>query len=72
MKVRAIALAAIAGVATAAEPPALSGRYTIDPCHTPPTVEWDHFGISRIMGRFDRARGTLDLDVARRKAKVNV
>ena len=68
----AIAVATIAGVATAAEPPALSGRYTIDPYHTQPTVEWDHFGISRIMGRFDRTRGTLDLDVARRKAKVNV
>ncbi|MGZ3277896.1 MAG: YceI family protein [Caulobacteraceae bacterium] len=68
----AIALAAIAGVASAAEPPAISGRYTIDPYHTQPTVEWDHFGISRITGRFDRTRGALDLDVARRRAKVSV
>lgn len=68
----AIALVAIAGIASAAEPPAISGRYTIDPYHTQPTVEWDHFGISRITGRFDRTHGTLDLDVAHHKAKVNV
>jgi hypothetical protein len=42
-----LALAALCGTASAAEPPALSGRYTIDPYHTQPTVEWEHFGIER-------------------------
>lgn len=56
--------------AKAGEPPALSGVYTIDPHHTQPMVEWDHFGISRVTGRFDSTHGTLTLDVARRIASV--
>jgi len=67
-----VGLAALAGAAAAAEPPAISGRYTIDPHHTQPTVEWEHFGISRITGRFDHTTGTLDLDVPHRRARVQV
>jgi polyisoprenoid-binding protein YceI len=41
---------------------ALAQTYTIDPSHTYPSFEADHFGISTWRGKFDKTSGTIVLD----------
>ncbi len=50
----------------------LTGDYTIDPFHTSPQFEYQHFGISRVRGRFDHTTGTLRLDAAHRRGQIDV
>jgi len=46
--------------------------YTIDPRHTHPSYEINHFGWSTQRGRFDDVSGTITLDRAARTGSVEV
>jgi polyisoprenoid-binding protein YceI len=46
--------------------------YTIDPNHTHPMVELDHFGLSTWRGIFRSTHGTITLDRERRSGTVEV
>jgi polyisoprenoid-binding protein YceI len=46
--------------------------YTVDPQHTFPAFEINHFGYSLQRGRFDKTTGTITMDRAARKGSVNV
>lgn len=63
-----IALACLltAGAAAAAD------TYTIDPNHTYPSFEADHFGISTWRGKFDKSRGTVVLDRAAKTGSIDI
>lgn len=69
MDVRALAI-----VVLLAAPPSLAQQetYTIDPQHTFPSFEINHFGYSLQRGRFDKTTGTITVDPAARKGSVNV
>lgn len=49
-----------------------SVRYTLDPEHTYPSFEADHLGISTWRGKFERSRGTLQLDRTAGSGSVEV
>lgn len=55
----ALLLATLAASAFAAEE-----RYTVDPNHTYPSIEFPHMGISVWRGKFDRSKGEITLDRA--------
>jgi polyisoprenoid-binding protein YceI len=63
----AIALAAIAGSATAAPE-----VFHIDPNHTAPRFEYSHFGYSTQVHRFDKTSGKIMLDRAAKTGSVEV
>jgi len=46
--------------------------YTIDPNHTFPLFEVNHFGFSTQRGRFDRSTGKITLDLAAKKGSVDL
>jgi polyisoprenoid-binding protein YceI len=46
--------------------------YTIDPSHTHPSYEINHFGWSTQRGRFDNVTGTITLDRAAKTGSVDV
>jgi polyisoprenoid-binding protein YceI len=70
MTLRALSLLAIAASATAA---AATETYNIDPNHTHPTIETDHFGgLSVWRGVFKTTGGTVTLDRASGTGKVSV
>jgi polyisoprenoid-binding protein YceI len=46
--------------------------YTIDPEHTFPSFEAGHLGISIWRGRFDRTRGSIEIDQSASKGTVDV
>lgn len=46
--------------------------YDIDPSHTYPSFEADHMGISVWRGKFNRSKGTVVLDRASGKSRVDV
>ena len=48
-----------------------SDHYVIDPLHSTPVFEFMHLGVTTQSGRFDRVRGSLDIDLARRAGSVN-
>ncbi len=54
------ALIAIALTATA--PVTLAADYMLDPAHTYPHFSIRHFGMSNMLGRFDKTEGTLSID----------
>lgn len=62
-------LACLLGAAAAS---AAEGQYTIDPTHTFPSFEADHFGVSVWRGKFNQTRGTVTLDRAARTGTVNI
>lgn len=47
-------------------------RYTIDPTHTYPSLEFPHMGISVWRGKFDKTAGTITLDRAAKTGTVEV
>jgi polyisoprenoid-binding protein YceI len=61
--------ALLAGTATAN---AAEARYTIDPMHTYPSFEADHFGVSMWRGKMNHSSGTVTLDREARSGSVNV
>ena len=67
---RTLALAACLLTATASAAPA---TYAIDPDHTYPSFEADHFGgLSTWRGKFNKTTGTVTLDKATGKGSVDV
>lgn len=46
--------------------------YTLDPTHTIPNFSVQHFGMSTVWGRFERATGKVVLDRAARTGSVEV
>jgi len=61
----ALAFAAIA-------PAFAADSYSIDPRHTRPLFEINHFGYSTQHGRFDQAGGKISLDVAAKRGSVDL
>ena len=53
-------------------PAIAADSYTIDPRHTHPTYEIDHFGWSTQRGRFDNVNGTVVMDRAAKTGSVQV
>jgi polyisoprenoid-binding protein YceI len=63
----------VAALATALGAPALAAdSYTIDPRHTFPTYEIDHFGWSTQRGRFEKVSGKVVLDRAAKRGTLEV
>ena len=55
--------------------PAVAGavdRYTIDPQHTFPSLEFSHMGLSVWRGKFDRTHGDITLDRSAKTGTVTV
>lgn len=71
-----LALACAAGWPdVSASPPAPApavGRYTLDPAHTFPSFEADHWGLSVWRGKFNRSRGIVVLDRAHATGTLDV
>lgn len=64
----ALSLAAFAAVATAAPT-----KYVVDPSHTHPAFEVDHFGgLSTWRGTFGKTTGEVTLDVAAKDGSVDI
>ncbi len=61
-------LLALAALPAAAQ----TETYTIDPRHTFPQYEINHFGFSLQRGRFDRSQGTIQLDLAAHRGSAEV
>ena len=64
----AMALAGSAGAAFGTQ----AERYTIDPTHTFPSIEFDHMGISTWRGKFDKTSGTITLDRAAKTGNIDI
>jgi len=62
-----LALASIAGSALAAPQ-----TYAIDPTHTQPRFDYNHFGYSNQMHSFDKTSGTIVYDKAAKTGSVDV
>lgn len=62
-----LALASVAGSALAAPE-----TYAIDPTHTQPRFEYNHFGYSNQMHSFDKTSGTIVYDKAAKTGSVDV
>ena len=62
----------IAALGAALAVPAFAAdSYTIDPRHTHPTYEINHFGWSTQRGRFDNVTGKITLDRAAKSGTVD-
>lgn len=72
MKTPLIAVAGAALTLAAAAAQAQAATYTIEPTHTFVTFEISHFGTSTNRGRFDKKEGTVTLDRAARRGKVEL
>lgn len=64
--------AAVLSIGLAGSASAASGKYTIDPTHTFPSLEFSHMNISIWRGKFDRTTGTVDIDTKARTGKVDI
>ncbi len=62
----------IAGLLGASLAAATDSHYSIDPTHTFPSFEADHFGISVWRGKLNQTTGKVILDRAARTGSVNV
>lgn len=70
MSFKLISLAASLALA-----PAFAGavdRYTIDPQHTYPSLEFSHMGLSVWRGKFDKTQGEITLDRSAKTGTVTV
>ena len=66
-------LTALVLVAAAAAPQAFAQTYNIDPNHTYPSFEADHFGgLSTWRGKFDKTKGTVTLDKAAKTGSLDI
>ncbi|MES2129724.1 MAG: YceI family protein [Pseudomonadota bacterium] len=70
MKLQHLALALVAATATSAF---AADTYNIDPSHTYPSFEADHFGgLSVLRGKFTKNSGTITLDRAAKTGTVDI
>jgi polyisoprenoid-binding protein YceI len=65
--IAALVAASVCGSAFAQE-----ASYTVDPTHTYPSFEADHFGISKWRGKMDKTAGTLKFDKTSGQGTVDV
>jgi polyisoprenoid-binding protein YceI len=65
-----ILAAAFAGISSAAV--AAPEKYTIDPSHTYPSLEFSHMGLSIWRGKFNQTAGSVTLDTAAKTGKVEI
>jgi polyisoprenoid-binding protein YceI len=72
MNIRSLIMFGSAAVAAAASAHGEEVRYTLDPTHTYPSFEADHFGISTWRGKMNKTTGTVVLDRANHRGTVNV
>lgn len=68
--IRAVAAASLLAAGAAAQ--AEVATYAIEPTHTFVTFEVRHFGTSTNRGRFDKKSGTVEIDRAAKKGKVEL
>ena len=69
MKLKHLALLAVAFASSAA----FADTYKIDPGHTYPSFEADHFGgLSNWRGKFDKSEGTIVVDRANKSGNVDI
>jgi polyisoprenoid-binding protein YceI len=68
----AVAVALMASPFGAVGAHAEEARYTLDPTHTYPSFEADHFGVSKWRGKMDHSSGTVTLNRAAHSGTVNV
>jgi len=62
----------IAVIASAVAPAVAADRYTIDPDHTFPSLEFSHMGLSIWRGKFNRTTGKVTFDRAARTGSAEV
>jgi polyisoprenoid-binding protein YceI len=62
----------LVGVLSLSTTEAADARYTIDPTHTFPSFEADHFGISIWRGKMNQTKGAVNLNRAARSGSVDV
>jgi polyisoprenoid-binding protein YceI len=73
MSTRSRALFALSAMlAGAATVHATEAHYTIDPTHTYPSFEADHFGVSTWRGKMNHSSGAVTLDRAAHSGTVNI
>lgn len=65
-----ILAAVFAGIATGAG--AAPEKYTIDPSHTYPSLEFSHMGLSVWRGKFNETNGSVTLDSAEKTGNVQI
>lgn len=68
--IRAVAAASLLAAGAAAQ--AEVATYAIEPTHTFVTFEVQHFGTSTNRGRFDKKSGSVEIDRAAKKGKVEL
>jgi polyisoprenoid-binding protein YceI len=69
----AVGLSSLIALAASGSSHASAATYTIDPAHTYPSFEADHFGgLSTWRGKFDRSSGKVILDKAAGSGSVDV
>lgn len=66
------ALYAVAALSLALPAFAETVTYQLDPRHTHPSIELDHFGISTWRGTFDETSGTVVIDRAAKTGSVDI
>ncbi|HZO22355.1 MAG TPA: YceI family protein [Steroidobacteraceae bacterium] len=69
---RAAMLTALAALLGASTLSAEEVHYTLDPMHTYPSFEADHFGVSTWRGKMKHSKGTVTLDRAGHSGTVNI
>lgn len=62
----------IAVIASAVAPAVAADRYTIDPDHTFPSLEFSHMGLSIWRGKFNKTTGKVTFDRAARTGSAEV
>ena len=63
----------VISVLAAAALPAFADTYNVDPSHTYPSFEADHFGgLSVWRGKFDKSSGVITLDRAKKTGTVDI
>ncbi|MCX7176439.1 MAG: YceI family protein [Proteobacteria bacterium] len=65
-------LALFALSAVLAAPAFAADSYTVDPSHTFPVFEVNHFGFTNQRGRFNKSAGKITLDLAAKKGSVEL
>ena len=67
-----LSLMAVAATLALGATAAQAASYEIDPAHTHTTFEIGHFGTSTNRARFDKTTGSIELDRAHHRGRVDV
>ena len=72
MKAKALATIALGSLLAGLAMTASAQTYKLDPNHTYPSFEADHFGISIWRGKFDKTSGRVTLDRAAKTGTIDI